>query len=236
VLTDSVKAVLLDIEGTTTPISYVYHRLFPYVTANLDRFLAENAHEPAIQEDLRMLREEFDKEEDVKLSWPEGDTYDGPVKYVTWLMLEDRKSTGLKALQGHIWKAGYESGVLKGDIFPDVKPAFERWTKTGKKVFIFSSGSVLAQKLIFGCSKEGDLSPFISGFFDTETGPKRVAESYRKIAAAAGFSPEDFLFLSDIPEELTAAEAAGMKGVLAVRPGNNLAHFDGEKVGNFDLV
>ena len=126
----------------------------------------------------------------------------------------------MKALQGRIWQAGYESGALRSEMFADVAPAFARWKAEGKTIAIFSSGSVLAQKLIFQYSSAGDLGCFIDAYFDTTTGPKRAAESYRTIAGSLNVDPAEILFVSDVPAELDAARAAGMETRLAIRPGN----------------
>jgi len=203
------KSILLDIEGTTTPIAFVYNTLFPYARQHLASFLSTNPNE-----DLTKLSGEY--ESDHAADKP---PYE-PVPYLTWLMDKDRKSTALKSIQGKIWKQGFESGQLKGEFFEDVPQALERWVKEAKRVFIFSSGSVLAQQLIFKYSNYGDLTKFLSGFFDTETGPKREPASYKKIAQAIGEQPNEILFLSDVPEELSAAQTAGMQIALVVRPGN----------------
>ena len=142
------------------------------------------------------------------------------VEYLRFLIDRDRKSTALKAVQGQIWRDGYESGVLRGEVFDDVKPAFERWKAQDLTIAIFSSGSVLAQKLIFKFSDAGDLTPFISNYFDTTTGAKKEAESYHKIAAALSFPPVEILFVSDVVHELDAAARAGMQTRLSIRPNN----------------
>ena len=140
--------------------------------------------------------------------------------YVHWLMDRDRKSTGLKSLQGKIWEAGYRSGELRGQVYADVVPAFARWQEQNKQITIFSSGSVLAQKLLFSTTPAGDLTRFIRAYFDTTIGPKREAESCRRIAVALGLPPSEILFLSDVDAELDAARAAGIEIALCVRPGN----------------
>jgi len=152
--------------------------------------------------------------------WAVPEDMEGAIAYLLWLMAHDRKSTPLKAIQGRIWEQGFKSGELRGEVFDDVPEALKRWTEEGKRVFIFSSGSVLAQKLIFRGSSAGDLSHFISGYFDTETGPKRKAESYSKIASEIGVQTGRVLFASDVPEELAAAREGAMKTVLLSRPGN----------------
>jgi enolase-phosphatase E1 len=140
--------------------------------------------------------------------------------YLEFLIDVDRKSTPLKSLQGKIWQMGYDNGELKGEVFADVPAAFERWQDEGKKIAIYSSGSILAQKLIFGNSTAGDLTKFISAYFDTTTGAKRDSESYQKIAEAMKFAPADILFISDVPAELDAARSAGLSTALSLREGN----------------
>jgi len=134
-------------------------------------------------------------------------------------MDRDRKSTALKSLQGKIWKAGFESGELKGTVFPDVPLAFERWAAQAK-IAIYSSGSVDAQKLFFRHSSHGDLTPLISGYFDTRTGPKLEPASYAAIAAEMGVEPDEALFFSDVVGELDAAREAGLQTRLVIREGN----------------
>jgi enolase-phosphatase E1 len=134
-------------------------------------------------------------------------------------MERDRKSTALKSLQGRIWEAGFRGGTLVGPVYPDVAPALRRWKADGLEVCIFSSGSVLAQRLLFAHSSAGDLTPLLADFFDTTSGPKREPESYRRIAAVRRRAAAEWLFLSDVTEELDAARAAGMQTALVVRPG-----------------
>ncbi len=133
-------------------------------------------------------------------------------------MDRDRKSGPLKALQGRIWEEGYVSGALEGEVYPDVRDAFVRWTASGRRIGIFSSGSVLAQQLLFGRSSAGDLSAFLSGYFDTAVGAKGEPESYRRIVAALSVQPSRTLFVSDVAKELDAARAAGLRTMLCVRP------------------
>ena len=142
---------------------------------------------------------------------------DSLTAYVDWLMDRDRKSPGLKSLQGKIWQAGYESGELKGQVYPDVPPALARWQALNRRVCIFSSGSILAQKLLFAHTTVGDLTPFISAYFDTTMGAKTEADSYREIAAVLALGPQEIMFLSDVEAELDAAQAAGLQPVLCVR-------------------
>jgi enolase-phosphatase E1 len=205
------KGVLLDIEGTTTPISFVYDVLFP--------FAREHAREHLLREDLTALRSEYDAD-GAKGSAPPPWS-EPPVAYVHWLMDQDRKSTALKALQGKIWQEGFTRGELHGEVFADVPPALARWRNEGRDVRIFSSGSVLAQRLLFSTTKDGDLTRFLNGYFDTTTGPKHAPSSYEKIAKAFGLPASEILFISDVSRELDAAREAGMRTALCVRPGNH---------------
>src|SRR5207249_44195 len=148
------------------------------------------------------------------------DPAEAAVAYAHWLMDRDRKSTALKSLQGKIWQQGYLDGTLRGRVFPDVAPALKRWHQGGIDVRIFSSGSVLAQQLLFAHSEAGDLTRFLRGYFDTTTGPKTSGESYRRIAQAFGLGPARLLYVSDVADELDAAAAAGLQTLLCVRPGN----------------
>jgi len=208
-----VRAILLDIEGTTTPVEFVHKVLFPYARAKVESFL-EN-HREAAASDLELLRAEHERD----VARGEQPPAWHPVSYVHWLMDRDRKSTGLKSLQGKIWEEGYRCGELRGEVYADVPPALERWREQGKRICIYSSGSVLAQRVLFSRSSAGDLTPFIEAYFDTTTGPKKEAESYRKIAAALSLPPSAIVFLSDVVAELDAARAAGMKTGLCVRKG-----------------
>lgn len=142
----------------------------------------------------------------------------------------DRKSTGLKSLQGKIWEAGYRSGELRGQVYPDVPTAFARWRGQGREVAIFSSGSVQAQQCLFANTTAGDLTPFIRAYFDTTTGPKAAAQSYERIAAALERSPSEVLFLSDVSAELDAARRAGMRTALCVRAGGSTPEAGGHRV------
>lgn len=203
---NDIRAILLDIEGTTTPIAFVHEVLFPYARARVHDYLE--------QADIVQLRAEYAAEP----RSPDLPAWD-PEAYVYWLMDRDRKSTALKALQGRIWEAGYRGGELKGkgEVYPDVRPALERWHAAGKTIAIFSSGSIQAQRNFFANTTAGDLSTFLSGYFDTTTGPKREAQSYRQIVATLRQEPRDMLFISDVNAELDAAREAGMRTALCVR-------------------
>ena len=209
------RGILLDIEGTTTPIQFVYDVLFPYARRHLRPFIKNDLGRPGAAADLKLLKEEYSADIGHGLA-PPADL----AEYCAWLMDRDRKSTALKSIQGKIWAAGYEAGELRGEVFPDVAPAFTKWFHLGLDVRIFSSGSVLAQKLLFRNTSEGDLTGFLRGYFDTGTGPKTSAESYGRIASEMHLEVGDVVFVSDVVAELDSAQTAGMKVALCRRPGN----------------
>lgn len=197
----TVKAILTDIEGTTSSIRFVHEVLFPYASRALPDYVRDNQRNPEIAGILNAARAEANEPDasiariiDILLVW----------------IREDRKATPLKALQGHIWKRGYESGDLTGHVYADAADWLRRWHAMGLRLFVYSSGSVEAQKLLFGYSEAGDLRPLFEDYFDTRSGHKREADSYVNIAASIGLPANDILFLSDIPEELDAARSAGM--------------------------
>jgi enolase-phosphatase E1 len=223
----NIHAILLDIEGTTTPISFVYDVLFPFARSQVKQYFAAHFDQPEVRADVSYLREEHDTDVSrnlnppALLAGPRDTAIDSLVSYIHWLMDRDRKSTGLKSLQGKIWKRGYQEGILRAQVFPDVPPALERWHQARLKVGIFSSGSVLAQELLFTHTEAGDLTPFLAQYFDTTTGPKTAADSYRRIATALAVPPARVLFISDVVAELDGARAADMHTLLNVRPGNH---------------
>jgi len=206
-----IRAILLDIEGATTPIAFVHEVLFPYARDHAKEFLASNAD----AEDIARLREEHAADVNNGEQPPEE-----LAAYVEWLIARDRKSTGLKSLQGKIWRQGYLDGTLKSQVYEDVAPAFARWRARGLSINIFSSGSVLAQQLLFAHTDAGDLTKFIDQYFDTNVGKKGDVASYRKIADALNRSPSEVMFISDVVTELEAAHEAGMQVLLSIRPGN----------------
>jgi enolase-phosphatase E1 len=212
-----IRVVLLDIEGTTTPMAFVYEVLFPYARARLASYLRAHITAEDLRDELATLRVEWQEEARKGEEPPPWALADVPAaaRYLEWLMDRDRKSPSLKRIQGWIWQEGFSREELHGDLFPDVAPAFARWKQSGLDIAIYSSGSVLAQRLIF--SNE---LPSITAFFDTAVGPKRSVDSYTRIAKELGKAPAEILFVSDVPEELNAALDAGMQIVLAVRPGN----------------
>ena len=213
------RAILLDIEGTTTPIAFVHDVLFPYARDHVRAFLKSNFDAGEVRADIAILRQEHAVEVEQLPPFDDA-SVDSIATYVEWLIARDRKSTGLKSLQGKIWRHGYDDGSLQSQVYADVAPAMERWRARGLSVNIFSSGSVLAQKLLFAHTNAGDLTRFIHHYFDTNVGKKAEAESYRRIAEALGLRAEEVLFVSDVVSELEAASNAGMSVLLSVRPGN----------------
>ncbi len=212
-----IKAILLDIEGTTTPIDFVHKTLFPYAKQRIREYVAANWS--SITEELRMLKEERSADDAYQQPFDESSPT-SVSDYLEFLIDSDRKSTPLKSLQGKIWQQGYEAGDLRSAIYEDVPPALKAWHDNGLQIAIYSSGSVLAQKLIFRYSDHGDLSSFISEYFDTNIGHKREDQSYAVIAKKLARLPGEILFISDVVPELDAAAAAGLMTALSVRPGN----------------
>jgi enolase-phosphatase E1 len=225
--TKPVSVLLLDLEGTTTPMAFVYKILYPYAREHVKPYLEEHRSSPEVKAGIRDLLQE--NADDVRrgldpplINGPaEQVSLDEVVAYVRWLMDHDRKTTPLKSLQGKIWEAGYSKGELRGQVFDDVAPAFERWRKQLKSICIYSSGSVLAQRLMFANSEAGDLSSFIGNYFDTNIGAKQDADSYTKIATKLERPPSEIVFVSDRLIELDAAASAGLEVLLCKRPGND---------------
>jgi|SRR5271165_756646 len=239
---DLSRVALLDIEGTTTPISFVYDVLFPYARERLEPFLRAHWDDQETQSELLQLREENVR--DVAQGAPSlndpaaSPVFQRTVAYLDWLIDRDRKSTPLKSLQGRIWQAGFAAGELKSQVFPDVPAAFANWRKQGRKIGIYSSASVLAQQQLFEhVAGVGDLSGLISYWFDTRVGGKRDSASYKRIAVELKERPDDLLFISDVTAELDAARQAGLNTRLALRPGNTeQPASDHETIKSFDEV
>ena len=205
------KYILTDIEGTTTSISFVADELFPYFRKNIHVLKSLKDTETVKQafEETILLSQEL---ENKRIS-----TEDEIIDTLYRWSMEDKKYTPLKAVQGILWENGYKSGELKGHIYPEMKDQLEKWSKQNLQLGVFSSGSVAAQKLIFGYSVSGDLTPYFSNYFDTKTGTKRDIQTYSKIAEILSLNPNEILFLSDIYEELEAADQAGFQTVQLVR-------------------
>ncbi len=234
------RGILLDIEGTTSSIDFVYDVMFPYVRRELDSFLDANWNTTDVIAACDRIA--VDAGHASLEAWAGKNKSDDELrqlvrKEVIRQMDEDVKATGLKQLQGLIWKAGFGSGEMKAHLYEDVKPAIEKWYKAGIEIRIFSSGSVAAQKLFFAHTIKGNLLNFFSGHYDTTTGSKKEADSYRQIAQEFKCKTSDILFISDIVEELDAAREAGMETALSVRPENKpQPETDHPKVSSFDEV
>ncbi len=226
----TIRAILLDIEGTTAPISFVAEVLFPFAAERLDAFVRAHATDPAVAKALR---------ETAELEGRDLSVSEAIQTLLGWIKA-DRKATPLKTLQGKIWREGYESGRIVSPVYPDAARRMREWEARGLRLDVYSSGSVEAQKLLYGHSDAGDLTPLFSGFFDTRTGPKLEAESYAKIANAIDTAPGEILFLSDAPGEVSAALKAGLQSICIDRnlaPGATAADPDGTRVAaDFDVV
>jgi enolase-phosphatase E1 len=226
-LHEPVRTILLDIEGTTTPLAYVHETLFPYARLHVRQFLGRHHLSESVGADLRALHQEHLADVEAAQSPPALDSkspqseLESMVTYIEWLMARDRKSTALKSLQGKIWEEGYHSGNLLAPVFDDVPAAFERWRAQTRNIAIFSSGSILSQELLFAHTNAGDLTPFISAYFDTTTGAKTDAGSYQKIAVSLELPPGEIAFISDVTAELdAAAKPVGIQVLFCERVGN----------------
>ena len=239
----SIRVILLDIEGTATPIDFVTTVLFPYASSKIESFIREQFREEHVRAPITELRAQ--QQEDAKRglqppSWNEEGReaeIQATVAYCRWLMERDSKCTALKSLQGMIWQAGYASGELRGQAYPDVPRAFERWRQQKREIAIYSSGSVLAQRLLFQTTHFGDLTGFIRDYFDTHTGAKTNPSSYKKIADSLGLDPDVVLFISDAVQEVEAAQAAGMRSILCDRsPQKDAEAADSGAIQSFDEI
>jgi enolase-phosphatase E1 len=223
-----IQAILTDIEGTTSSISFVKDVLFPYARKRMPAFITTHADDPEVQHWLHEAAEEAGlvsatQQEIIEL-------------LIGWIDA-DRKSTALKALEGLIWKAGYEEGEYRAHLYAEVAARLREWHQAGTPLYVYSSGSVQAQKHFFEYSEAGDLTPLFSGYFDTETGPKRDAASYGRIAEAIELPASEILFLSDVVEELDAARAAGMQTTLVTRAPDRCPESSAHRcVADFDAI
>src|SRR5687767_4737582 len=218
------RAVLLDIEGTTTPISFVHDVLFTFAREHVRDYLIRHSGVAEVQEDIAGLFREHSLDQQRGDQPPQIDdgssSIDTLVAYVDWLIKRDRKSPALKSLQGKIWEQGYRGGSLKAPLFDDVVPNLRRLRRLGLRTAIFSSGSVFAQKLLFAHTDTGDHSDLIDEYFDTGVGSKVSSSSYDEIARRLQLLPTEVTFVSDVTNELAAARDAGMSTLLCLRPGN----------------
>jgi enolase-phosphatase E1 len=206
-----IRFILTDIEGTTTSVAFVYDVLFPYFKDNIVAFLRQSANRDSVQVHLDTVLAE------VELPLNASPEAIGQL-LIDWTNA-DRKHGALKAIQGVIWKHAYEQGTIKGHVYPDVVPMLQQWQQQGIGLGVYSSGSIAAQKLLFGFSEYGDMTPFFSHYFDTTVGPKRESASYEAIANALNIPPSEILFLSDVPAELDAAREVGFQTIQLLRPG-----------------
>lgn len=221
-----VKAIVTDIEGTTTSLSFVKETLFPYARAHLAEFVRSHATDPQV----KTLLNDTCKEAGVKL-----DTEQLIKQLIHWVD-EDKKVTPLKSLQGLIWERGYKQGDFKGHLYRDAAENLKAWKAKGLNLYIYSSGSIYAQKLLFGHTEYGDLTPLFSGYFDTRIGGKKEKESYNKIAQKLICPPDKLLFLSDIKEELDAAREAGFKTIWLTRDSTPDPQAEHQQVNTFDQI
>jgi enolase-phosphatase E1 len=222
----TVNAIVTDIEGTTSSIEFVHDVLFPYASRALPDFVTAHQRDADIGAILQRARAEAGEP---------AATTDRIIAILQDWIRQDRKVTALKELQGHIWRHGYESGDFTGHVYADAAKVLRQWAKDGMRLYVYSSGSVDAQKLLFGFSDAGDLTALFQGYFDTRVGHKKQPDSYRRIAAEIGLLPAEILFLSDVAEELDAAAAAGMQTVQLVRE-NNVVRGTHELALDFDGV
>ena len=237
------QCVLLDIEGTISDIRFVYDVMFPYAKKHMERFLIENWESIPVQDAVRAVARDAkiaSIDDWLGLEWRTGES--AAVlrfsEHCHELMASDSKATGLKLLQGVIWQSGFESGELRAELFADVLPALVEWKASGLDLRVYSSGSVLAQKMFFKYTVLGDLTDLFSAHYDTTIGIKKEVASYERIATESQFDPADIVFVTDVYSELLAASQAGMQVVASVRP-NNLAlpaEFTGLTVTSFSQL
>ncbi len=218
----TIRGILLDIEGTTSSISFVHDVMFPFALKHMEQYIAAHGTEAECQAAFEQVA--VDAGHESIAAWANSTAQD-PVHLVVTevrrLMASDIKATGLKAIQGLVWKQGFDSGELVAHTYPDVIPAIGSWRDAGIDVRIYSSGSVPAQKLFFGHVEDhGDCLHLFSGHYDTRIGGKKEVESYTKISKDWGLAPTEILFISDIADELTAALDAGCQVAASLRPGN----------------
>ncbi len=221
-----IKAIVTDIEGTTSSLSFVNEILFPYARANLADYIRRHQEEPPV----KALLDDVCREAGVDL-----DTEQIIAQLIEWLD-DDKKVMPLKSLQGMVWEAGYLQDDFKGHIYPDAAVNLQAWKAKGLDLYSYSSGSVLAQKLLFTHTEYGDLTPLFSGYFDTGIGGKKEQASYCKLAIQLGLPPDKIVFLSDSKDELDAAQAAGFETIGLVRDGLPDPQIKHWQVNSFDMI
>ncbi len=220
-----IKAIVTDIEGTTSSLSFVKDVLFPYARQHMADYVRKNADATEVQVQLEEVRKIAGKALNVEAI----------ISLLIQWIDEDQKVTPLKTLQGYIWQAGYKAGDFSGHVYRDAVDKLREWHAQGIKLYVFSSGSVKAQKLIFGHSDFGDLTTLFNGYFDTRIGNKRDPDAYQHIIEETGCAAIEVLFLSDIVEELQAADEAGMQTIQLVREGQAAWH-GCPQVNSFELI
>ena len=220
------RVILTDVEGTTSAITFVHDVLFPYASGALAEFVRDNQGDSTIAGILEDVRSEAGET---------GASTERVIEILLGWIAEDRKATPLKTRQGHIWRNGYESGDFTGHVYDDAVARLQHWHEAGIGLYVYSSGSVGAQKLLFGHSDAGDLTRLFHGYFDTNIGHKKEAEAYQRIAGEIGVDAAEILFLSDVAEELDAARDAGMQTVQLVRDDDVIVG-DHPVAGNFDEI
>jgi len=218
-----IKAIITDIEGTTSSLAFVKNVLFPYAREHLRAFVHDHAEDTTVKNLLA---------DTCNVAGIAFDTEAAVSQLIQWLD-EDKKITPLKALQGLIWQAGYYRGDFQGHIYADAAEQLQHWKQQGLDLYIYSSGSVQAQKLLFAHTDYGDLTPLFSGYFDTNVGNKREVDAYRNIAAHIQLPPEQLLFLSDSEEELDAAQAAGFHTIWLKREAEFTGQSGHQQVASF---
>lgn len=212
-----IKAIVTDIEGTTSSISFVHNVLFPYAKSHLADYVRENCSNESVSDQLHEVAE---------ISGCQRDDIEGLIQNLLDWIEQDKKITPLKTLQGMIWEQGYKQGDFTGHVYEDVVPCLKEWAHQNIDLYVYSSGSVKAQKLIFGHTEYGDLTPLFKGYFDTNIGNKRDVASYKNIIETLNCEPDSILFLSDIEQELEAAAQAGMQTYWLIRERDSNVPFE----------
>ena len=221
-----IKAIITDIEGTTSSLAFVKETLFPYARKHIAEYIRTHENDPPVQQALAEIRQITGS----------GLTTEQIIQTLVQWIDEDKKITPLKSIQGLVWDNGYHQGHFKGHIYEDAVNNLKKWKTQGIRIYIYSSGSVHAQKLLFGNTQYGDLNPIFSGYFDTRIGAKTATETYQIISTSITVDPKNCLFLSDIKQELDAAHDAGMKTIWLVRSGNPNDEAEHKQAVDFDGI
>ncbi len=223
----NIKAIVTDIEGTTTSLSFVKDVLFPYADTHMQAFAEKHQADPCVMGQLEAVRRQS--------GHPEFSLPDIVAQLRQWIA-EDKKVTPLKAIQGMLWEEGYKNGDFTGHVYDDAVRNLRAWHEQGLKLYVYSSGSTHAQKLLFGYSDAGDLMDLFSGYFDTQIGHKRETAAYARILSTLECSAAQILFLSDIPEELDAARQVGLQTCCLIRENQPTSGLQHPWVTDFDKI